>query len=115
MKYALNLSADGRILSATFAQYAPADAVTVDTLPEGNISDYLYQDGGYVYSQLPEAKPTAEQQIAELKAQLAATDYKVIKCSEAWMSGAEAPYDIYALHAERQAIRDQINALEVQL
>ena len=111
-KYALNLSAEGRVLSATYAKYAPADAVKVDALPEGNISDYLYQNGGYVYAPIPAAEPTVEEQIAALKAQLEATDYKVIKCSEAWMSGAEMPYDVAALHAERQALRDQINALE---
>lgn len=52
--YALNLAEDGRILSATYPQYAPADAVTVDALPDGDISDYLYVDGQYVYDPLPE-------------------------------------------------------------
>jgi len=55
-----------------------------------------------------------EGQIAELKAQLAATDYMVIKCSEAQLVGEEFPYDVVALHAERQEIRNKINALEVQ-
>lgn len=54
MKYALNLAEDNRILSATFEQYTPADAVLVDELPEGDISNYLYQDGTYVYDPLPE-------------------------------------------------------------
>ena len=56
MKYALNLAEDGRILSATYEKYAPADAVLVNTLPEGNISDYLYVDGAYVYDPLPESE-----------------------------------------------------------
>lgn len=51
--YALNIAEDGRILSATYPQYAPADAVKVDALPEGDISDYLYIDGQYVYDPLP--------------------------------------------------------------
>lgn len=55
---------------------------------------------------------TTEQQIAKLKEQLASTDYKIIKCSEAQLVGEAMPYDIAALHAERQAIRDQINELE---
>lgn len=59
--------------------------------------------------------PTVDQQIADLKAQLDATDYKVVKCSEAQLAGKELPYDISALHAERQAIRDLINELEAQL
>jgi FKBP-type peptidyl-prolyl cis-trans isomerase 2 len=49
MKYALNLSEDGRILSATYEQYAPADSVLVDTLPEGDITHYRYENGQYVY------------------------------------------------------------------
>ena len=53
-----------------------------------------------------------EEQIAALKAALAATDYKIIKCSEAQLAGEELPYDIAALHSERQALRDRINELE---
>ena len=50
--------------------------------------------------------------IRKLKEQLAATDYKVIKCAECQLLGEELPYDIIQLHAERQAIRDEINRLE---
>ena len=59
MKYALNLADNGRILSATFAKYAPADSDLVDELPEGDISDYLYKNGEYVYDPLPEPEPAA--------------------------------------------------------
>lgn len=58
MRYSLNLAESGRILSATFPQFAPVDGVIVDALPEGDISDYLYQDGGYVYDPLPETEQT---------------------------------------------------------
>lgn len=51
--YALNLAENGRILSATYPEYAPADAVIVDALPEGDISDYRYVAGQYVYEPLP--------------------------------------------------------------
>lgn len=112
MKYALNLAADGRILSATFAKYASADAVLVDTLPDGNLSDYLYQDGQYIYAPIPDAEPSVEDQIAELKTALTETDYKIIKCSEYQLAGLELPYDISAVHEERQMLRDRINALE---
>lgn len=57
MNYALNLAADGRILSATYEQYAPVGAVLVDELPDGNIADYLYKDGAYVYDPLPVPDP----------------------------------------------------------
>ena len=49
MKYVLNLAEDGRILSATYPQYAPEDAVIVDTLPEGDIYEYIYRDGEYIH------------------------------------------------------------------
>ena len=56
-KYALNLAEDGRILSATFSQYASESQPLVDTLPEGDISEYLYLEGEYVHSPLPEPEP----------------------------------------------------------
>ena len=51
--YALNLAENGRILSATYEKYAPSDAVLVEVLPDGDIFDYLYIDGQYVYDHLP--------------------------------------------------------------
>ena len=65
MSYALNLAADGRILSATYPQYASADATLVDELPEGNIADYLYKDGGYVYAPIPEPEPVETEPTAD--------------------------------------------------
>ena len=59
-KYALNLAEDGRILSATFEKYAPADSVLVDELPDGNLSDYIWQDNAFVYDPLPEPDPESE-------------------------------------------------------
>jgi hypothetical protein len=50
--------------------------------------------------------------IAELKVELDSTDYKIIKCSECSLAGVELPYDIVALHAQRQALRDEINQLQ---
>lgn len=106
MKYALNLAEDGRILSATFAKYNP-NGVLVDTLPEGNVADYRYENGEFIFDPIV-VTVTAEQQIAELKAQLEVTDYKAIKYAEGWISEEEyAP-----IKAERQALRDKINELE---
>lgn len=51
-------------------------------------------------------------QIIKLKAELKATDYKVIKNYEFVMAGFEPPYNIEELHAERQLVRDEINGLE---
>ena len=68
-KYALNLAEDGRILSATFAEFAFKDAALVDTLPEGNISEYRYVNGSYIHEPLlepetqsqPESKVTTDE------------------------------------------------------
>lgn len=56
--YALNLNAENRILSAYVVLPAtPEDMPHVETLPEGDIGDWLYVDGEYVCDPLtaPEA------------------------------------------------------------
>lgn len=65
MRYALSLAEDGHILSVTYEKYAPADAPLVDELPEGNVANYRYVDGEYIYDPIPEpelpvAEPTAD-------------------------------------------------------
>ena len=72
--YALNLAADGRILSATYPEFAPDDAVIVENLPEGDISEYRYVNSKYVHDPLPEPEqpvptPSQEERIAELEAE----------------------------------------------
>ena len=54
-------------------------------------------------------------QIADLKDRIAASDYKIIKTYEYALLGEQTEYDIEEVHAERQALRDQINTLETQL
>lgn len=56
MRYALNLRDDGRILSATFEEYATENMPLVDTLPEDDISDYIYQNGEYIYDPIPKSE-----------------------------------------------------------
>lgn len=52
--YALNLNEESRILSACVVlPSTPADIPRVDTLPEGDINDWLFVDGEYVYNPLP--------------------------------------------------------------
>lgn len=50
-----------------------------------------------------------------LKRKITETDYKVIKCHEYALVGKPLPYDIEALHTERQALRDKINKLEANI
>ena len=66
MIYALNLSQENRVLSVTYDRYAPRSQPRVDTLPEGNIADYLYINNEFVYNPLPVPpepvpEPTAEE------------------------------------------------------
>lgn len=56
-RYGLVLDENNRIVDAPVQRYAPADAIIVDTLPEGNLFDYLYIDGEYVYDPLPRPEP----------------------------------------------------------
>lgn len=80
----------------------------------------IYENGKYrdmteeeinEYNKLNEeaVELTKAQAIADMKQELASSDYKVIKCMECFLLGKELPYDINALHEERQAQRDEIN------
>ena len=57
--YALNLNNENRILSAcvVLENMDYTGMAIVDTLPNGDITDYLYIDGEYVYSPLPKPEP----------------------------------------------------------
>lgn len=55
--YALNLADDGRILSATYDEYAPIEYLRVVELPEGNINEYLYINGEFIHDPLPVVEP----------------------------------------------------------
>ena len=84
----------------------------------------LYQDesGKWCKRTIADTEKSSEQQpseasqarwrIAELEEALRANDYKVIKCFEAQATGGTMPYDIAALHAEREAARSEINELQ---
>ena len=55
-------------------------------------------------------------QINTLKSRLASTDYIFVKNYESSLVGEILEgYDFESLHTERQALRDEINALEVEL
>ena len=62
-----------------------------------------------------------QQEIINLQAHLASKnseigDYRVIKCYDATLSGAKTmPYDTTTLLAERQKVRDKINALQAEV
>ena len=94
---------------------------------------YELSDDGSVYTEpvapvQPEpteeelAEQARQQQISQVTAQIeglknriAASDYKIIKTYEYALLGEQTEYDIEEVHADRQALRDQINTLEIQL
>ena len=74
MRYALNLSDDYRVLSVTYEEYAPVDAVLVESLPEGDAVDYRYVDGEFIYEPLPvEEVVEIPTQLDRIEAQVAYT------------------------------------------
>ena len=68
------------------------------------VNEQVVDDNGLILSE-----------IERLKSELQESDYKVIKCAEAMAVGAEMPYNMTALHNERQALRDKINELESEV
>lgn len=52
------------------------------------------------------------ERLIELRIALKTTDYKIIKAYEYELAGLDIPYDIETLHAEREAIRQEIRELD---
>ena len=74
MNYALNLAEDGRVLSVTFEKYAPVNAVIVEELPEGDVSNYRYVDGEFIYDPIPVIEVVKQPtQLDRIEAQLVYT------------------------------------------
>ena len=64
--YALNVDKQtNRILSATSDRFGAPGQPRVETLPEGNLPDYLYIDGEYIYDPLPAPEQPAPQPTTE--------------------------------------------------
>lgn len=61
---------------------------------------------------VPEYIETTEEKLIRLKARLLETDHMVVECYEHSLLGKEMPYDIVALHEERQAIKIEIETLQ---
>ena len=72
MSYAITLNGDSRVMQAAAPEYAPLNAVLVDTLPDGNIHDYRYENGAYVHDPLPVPEviptPTLNERVAAVEA-----------------------------------------------
>lgn len=71
-------------------------------------------------NQIHEEIREKEQQVRDLTQKLSSSvssvgDWKVAKCMEYQAMGLEMPYDLEQLHADRQAVRDEINALQEEI
>lgn len=73
-----------------------------------------YDAGDHIayYYQKKQDTQKSKNEIKALKEQLLSDDYKIIKCYEASLIGAEMPYNVPELHKKRQDIRNEINRLE---
>lgn len=70
---------------------------------------------GWVEYVKPAEEVEKEQKLETVRTsrrELASTDYKVIKCMEAFLTGQDLPYDIAELHREREEQRRIINENE---
>ena len=86
---ALRLAADGRVLAAYRSNRTDEGAVIVprDALPDGDVSQYRYEGGAFVYDPLPEPEPepeepTAQERIAALEQQNALLTECLLEMSE---------------------------------
>lgn len=80
------------------------------------VDSFKIEGGKIVQSWIIKQDPDViNEQITDLKQQLSDSDYKITKCYECSLVGEVLPYDIEALHQERQSIRDEINRLEALL
>lgn len=72
----LNLAEDGRILSAAIDTGVgfPCGYAEVDTLPDGDISDYRLVDGEYIYDPIPCQTQTGLSDVEKLKIRLDASE-----------------------------------------
>lgn len=112
MKYALKLADDGRILSATFEEFATDTDILVDSLPDGDITNYRYEHSEYVNDPSPSLhKEAIERRIDELKRNLFDTDYNILKVVE----GAATLSEMSEVVAKRASWRKEINDLEKEL
>lgn len=121
---------ENNYLQSYSSKYRKPESVLVKSIPEETDAEklrcYQYIKNKFVFDAEKWAAIEAEraenahtneimQEIFDLKAQIESSDYQIIKCYEYSLMNLEMPYDVEQLHAERQALRDQINALEVQL
>ena len=116
--HTLNLDLNNYVLSIAHTSNDNTE-LDLSTIDLAYLNAYQYLDGELVLDEVKlkelkdeEDKRTKAEEITRLKQELANTDYQIIKCSECQLLGQPMPYDVAELHAQRQAIRYEINKLE---
>lgn len=71
-----------------------------------------YLDGTITNERFPKDEPTKVELLGQYLDELQSSDYKIIKCFEAFVSGCEMPYDLKELTTKREALRELIRKLE---
>ena len=80
--------------------------------------ELLFEDGWVEFvepeqTEEQDAKQEAENAAMDARELLKDTDYKIIKCIEAFLCGEDLPYNIQELHVERNDYRRIINENEM--
>lgn len=63
--YALNLGEDTRVLSVCPCIDGQTYDNVVDSFPNGNVTEYRYENGEFIHDPLPKPEPTAQEPTAE--------------------------------------------------
>lgn len=63
--YALNLDADNRILSVCDVIEGQTYENIVDSFPDGDVTEYRYENGEYIHDPLPKPEPQPTEPTAE--------------------------------------------------
>lgn len=73
--YSLNLATDNRVLSVCECIEGMEYDIVVESFPDGDVSDYRYENGEYIHDPLPtpEPQPAEPTQFDELEAQVVYT------------------------------------------
>ena len=71
LRYAIELAEDNRVVSVTYESYATEKMQIVDVIPEGDITEYRYENGEFIHDPLPqeeteEEEPTVEDDVLEM-------------------------------------------------
>lgn len=90
-----------------------------DTTPETSgfqtIQRRFEDRGDHVYAWIEKIENSPEKmrdEIAGLEKELSSTDYMITKANEYVLAGQSVPYDMTAIHLEREQIRVRIRELE---